>query len=36
VKSSIVAAGYDIGVTDMKNVHRVMKKLLRGQSNQWD
>jgi len=36
VKSSTVTAGYDVGVTDMIKVHRVMKKPLRGQSNQWD
>jgi len=36
VKSSTVTAGYDVGVTDMIKVHRVMKKLFRGQSNQWD
>jgi len=33
VKSSTVTAGYDVGVTDMIKVYRVMKKLLWGQSN---
>jgi len=36
VISSTVTAGYDVSVTDMIKVHRVIKKLLRGQSNQWD
>jgi len=36
VKSSTITAGYDVGVTNTIKVHRVMKKLLRGQSNQWD
>jgi len=35
-KNSTVTAGYDVGVTDMINVHRFLKKALRGQSNQWD
>jgi len=36
VKSSTVTAGYDVGVTNMLKVHRVIMKSLRGQSNQWD
>jgi len=36
VKCSTVTAGYDVGVTNMIKVHRVMMKHLRGQSNQWD
>jgi len=36
VKSSTVAAGYDVGVINMIKVHSVMMKALRGQSNQWD
>jgi len=36
VKSSTITAGYDVGVTNMSKVRRVMMKALRGQSNQWD
>jgi len=36
VKSSTVTVGYNVGVIDMTKVHRVLKKPLRGQSNQWD
>jgi len=36
VKSITVTAGYDVGETDMIMVHRVLKKPLMGQSNQWD
>jgi len=36
VKSSAVTAEYEVGVTDMIKVHRVLKKPLRGQSNQWN
>jgi len=36
VKSSIITAGYDVGVTNMIKVHRVMIKALGDQSNQWD
>jgi len=34
VKSSTVTLGYDVGVTNMIEVHRVIMKPLRGQSNQ--
>jgi len=36
VKSSTVTARYDVGVTNMIKVHRVMMNSLRKQSNQWD
>jgi len=36
VKSSTVTAGYDVSVTDMIKVHRVLKKPRRWQSNQQD
>jgi len=37
VKSSTVMAGFDVGVTELKNVHRVMKKkTLRGNLTKWD
>jgi len=36
VKSITVTAGYDVGVTNMIMVNRVMMKALRSQSNQWD
>jgi len=36
VKSSTVTVRYDVGVTNMITVHRVMMKALRDQSNQWN
>jgi len=36
VKRSTVTVGYDEVLTDMIKVPRVLKKTVRGQSNQWD
>jgi len=36
MKYNTITAGYDVGVTNMIKVHRVMMKALRDQYNQWD